>query len=254
MADTLGGTTLPCQHSEAFGIRIELVLTAEGRFNMGSANEYFSEAPIHEVTSARPFYLGRFPITQRQWISICSQNPSEFQLSADHPVDNVSWLDATRFCDLPTGLTGRRVRLPSEAEWECACRAGSTGEFLFSTEGPFLDDSIVRHRNRRELLDFAWFDENSRGTIHPVGVKKPNRWGLHDITGNVWEWCADHRHNDYVGAPADGQPWKSNAERPVRCLRGGAWDMNALRCRSTYRSWDWEDSKTNRFGFRVCVE
>jgi|GEM_PF-6684890 len=89
----------------------------------------------------------------------------------------------------------------------------------------------------------------------PVGRKRPNRWGLHDIVGNVWEWCADVWHNNYVGAPEDGSPWMAGSHRqPRRCLRGGAWDLNAFRCRSTYRSYDWKDLATDRFGLRIAAD
>jgi formylglycine-generating enzyme required for sulfatase activity len=253
MATVIDGDSLSCL--EAVGITFELCLIPEGSFKMGSGNKYFSEAPVHEVNIDRSFYLGKFPITQRQWGAVCGRNPSEFHLSEDHPVDSVSWIDSTRFCEQLSSLTGRRVRLPSEAEWEYACRAASGSEYFFTPEGPFLDDASTAAHIRRELLEFAWFDENSRGTTHPVGGKRSNGWGLCDMIGNVWEWCADHWHGSYDGVPSDGRPWlEANPRRPLRCLRGGAWDMNAFRCRSTYRSWDWEDLATNRFGLRICVE
>lgn len=234
---------------------IECLLVPAGRFPMGSANEQYSEAPIHAVAISRPFYLGRLPVTQRQWASLRSGNPSAFPLSPDHPVDSVSWLDAVRFCELASAHTGRSVRLPSEAEWEYASRAASQSEFFFSQEGPFADEASIPARLRRKLRDYAWFDENSRDTTHAVGLRRPNAWGLGDMIGNVWEWCADYWHNHYDGAPGDGRPWlEPRPTRPLRCLRGGAWDMNAFRCRSCYRSWDAEDLRTNRFGFRVCVD
>ena len=108
---------------------------------------------------------------------------------------------------------------------------------------------------RRSLQEYAWFEENSREETHPVGLKKPNPWGLFDIIGNLWEWCEDVWHSDYIGAPTDGSPWRSGADRrPRRCLRGGAWNMDAFRCRSTYRSWDRKDVATNRFGMRIAVQ
>ncbi len=222
---------------------------------MGSTNENFLETPIHLVTIPRSFYLGKLPITQRQWVSLWGRNPSQFQTSGDHPVDGVSWFDAVRFCDSLSSKAGRPVRLPSEAEWEFACRAGSDGDFFFSQEGPFADDYGTPNRVRRELRDYAWFDENSVGTTQPAGLKQPNPWGFCDMIGNVWEWCLDHWHNSYDKAPVDGRAWlDARVTKPLRCLRGGAWDMNAFRCRSSYRSWDWEHLATNRFGFRICVD
>ena len=222
---------------------------------MGSPNDGYSEAPCHLVTIPRPFYMGKLPITQRQWVGVCGASPQTSHGSGDQPIDSVSWSDASYFCDVLTGKTGHPVRLPSEAEWEYACRAGTTEEFFFSAEGPFPDDASIPNSIRLKLSNYAWFDENSLDATHPVGLKQPNAWGFHDMLGNVWEWCADFWHNSYVGAPIDGRAWLDPpATRPLRCLRGGAWDMNAFRCRSCYRSWDWESVATNRFGFRVCVE
>jgi formylglycine-generating enzyme required for sulfatase activity len=222
---------------------------------MGSSNVVFGEHPSRVVTISRPFYLGKLPVTQAQWLSVTGENPSAFPLSPDHPVENVSWLEAVRFCQIASARAGRTVRLPSEAEWEYACRAGSETEFFFCADGPFSDDASVPRRVRESLGEYAWFDENSRGSTHPAGRKQPNSFGLHDVLGNVWEWCADNWHPDYIGAPSDGRPWiEPPTAKPLRCLRGGAWDMNAFRCRSCYRSWDWESLATNRFGLRVCVE
>ena len=234
---------------------IELLRVPAGSFLMGSKNTSFGEAPPRLVTIRHSFYLGKFPITQRQWASINGDNPSEFHASADHPVDTVSWSDAVRFCSLLAGHTSRVVRLPSEAEWEYACRATSDSEFFFSSEGPFPDDVSIPGSVRRELRSYAWFEENSRETTSPIGLKQPNSWGFYDMIGNVWEWCADYWHDSYAGAPADERPWfEPPPTRPLRCLRGGAWNMNAFRCRSCYRSWDWEHLVTNRFGLRICVE
>ncbi len=235
-------------------VRIELVPIPAGDFIMGSGNEMYSEAPEHPVRFRAGFLLGRFPITQAQWTAVMGDNPSALGAEPDLPVDTVSFDHASEFCERLAGRTRCRVRLPSEAEWEYACRAGTTAEFFFGSWGPFLDDSEVPADVRRALGDFAWFEENSDGT-RPVGCKRPNPWGLHDMLGNVWEWCADVWHADYAGAPDDGRPWLDGADhQPRRCLRGGAWDMNAFRCRSPYRSYDHHDLATNRFGFRVAVD
>jgi formylglycine-generating enzyme required for sulfatase activity len=234
---------------------IELVSIPAGTFWMGSANEIFSEAPAHLVTIPRSFQLGNCPITQRQWTIIWGDNPSEFKLSADLPVESVSWSNAVRFCTLLADKTGRLVRLPSEAEWEYACRGNATGDYFFSPAGPFPDQTSVPRSIERELVEFAWFEYNSRETSHPVGLKRANPFGLHDITGNVWEWCLDYWHSSYVGAPTDGSAWLEPPHSgSIRCLRGGAWDMNAFRCRSSYRSWDREWMTNSRIGFRICVE
>jgi eukaryotic-like serine/threonine-protein kinase len=223
-------------------ITVELVLIPTGDFLMGSGNDFFSENPIHTVSFRSGFLLGRFPVTQEQWQAVMGYNPSAFRDSPNHPVDSISCDQAAEFCRRLSGLSGKLVRLPSEAEWEYACRAGTTGEFFFGHWGPFWDDSEVPWEVRQALCDYAWFDLNSGGCSKPVGLKLPNPWGLHDMLGNVWEWCADVWHDDYAGAPQDGGPWFEGEERqPRRCLRGGAWDMNAFRCRSSYRSYDHKD-------------
>jgi formylglycine-generating enzyme required for sulfatase activity len=128
-------------------------------------------------------------------------------------------------------------------------------EFFFGPWGPFLDETEVPDAVREALCNYAWFDLNSESRTWPVGRKLPNGWGLHDVVGNVWEWCADVWHDSYKGAPDDGRPWLDDAaRRPRRILRGGAWDMNAFRCRSTYRSFDHLNFATSRFGFRVAVD
>ena len=233
---------------------VELVPVPPGEFLMGSDNQFFSEAPAHLVKIRSGFLLGRYPITQGQWLAVMGNNPSAFRDSPDRPVDSVSWEKAAEFCRRLGDQSGHHIRLPSEAEWEYTCRAGTSGEFFFGPWGPVLDDSEVLWETRQALCEYAWFDLNSLGGTRPVGLKRPNPWGMHDMLGNVWEWCADVWHDDYVSAPDDGSPWVEGKQRqPRRCLRGGAWDMNAFRCRSPYRSYDHRELATNRFGFRVAV-
>jgi formylglycine-generating enzyme required for sulfatase activity len=235
-------------------VLVELVPIPPGEFRMGSDNNFFSEAPAHTVTISAGFLLGKYPITQAQWLALMGDNPSEFNVSANHPVDSVNWDQATMCCRRLSDQSGRLVRLPSEAEWEYACRAGTPAEFFFAPGGPFADDNEVPWEVRHALCEFAWFDLNSGDSTRPVGLKRPNPWGLHDMLGNIWEWCEDVWHHDYVGAPDDGSPWvEGEARQPRRLLRGGAWDMNAFRCRSPYRSYDHRELATNRFGFRVAV-
>jgi formylglycine-generating enzyme required for sulfatase activity len=239
----------------AAGVAFELIPIPAGEFLMGSENRFFAEGPVHRVTLTREFLLGKYPVTQLQWQAVMGNNPSTFRDSPNHPVDSVSWDLAVEFCHRLSGLTRCRVRLPSEAEWEYACRAGSKTEFFFGSWPPFVDDHAIPWEVRQGLCEYAWFDLNSDDRTHPVGSLRPNPWGLHDLLGNVWEWCADAWHGSYVGAPSDGGPWMENDERqPRRCLRGGAWDMNAFRCRSCYRSDDHRALATSRFGFRVAMD
>ena len=235
-------------------VPLELVPISPGEFRMGSDNLYFSESPAHSVKISSSFLLGKYPITQAQWLAVMGENPSEFRTSPDQPVDSVNWDQATAFCRRLSEQSRLQVRLPSESEWEYACRAGTASDFFFGPWGPFLDDSELVWDIRLELCEYAWFDLNSNDRTWPVGLKRPNPWGLHDMLGNVWEWCEDVWHDDYSSAPANGSPWTADAEsQPRRCLRGGAWNMNAFRCRSSYRSNDHRELATNRFGLRVAI-
>jgi eukaryotic-like serine/threonine-protein kinase len=246
----------PQEQTVAAGkVLVELVPIPPGEFLMGSDNPNFAEAPAHLVRIRSGFLLGKYLITQVQWLAVMDENPSAFRDSLDRPVDGVSWDRATEFCRRLSAQSGQHIHLPSEAEWEYACRAGTTSEFFFGHWGPFTDDVEVPREVRQALCDHAWFDLNSGDSTQPAGLKWPNPWGLYDMLGNVWEWCGDTWHSDFIGAPGDGSAWVDGAERqPRRCLRGGAWDMNAFRCRSPYRSFDHKELGTNRFGFRPAVD
>ena len=239
-------------------VPVELIAVPAGAFIMGSDNEFFAEAPAHPVKIRSEFHLAKHPITQAQWTAVMGGNPSAFHGPPTRPVDSISWEQAIDFCSRLTLQSGRRVRLPSEAEWEYACRAdatGGAGDYFFGSWGPFTDDSEVPWVAREALCDYAWFDLNSGAATQPVGLKRANPWGFHDILGNVWEWCQDVWHDGYLGAPDDGRAWVDAADKqPRRCQRGGAWDMNAFRCRSAYRSYDHRELATNRFGFRIAVD
>ena len=185
---------------------VELLPVPPGEFRMGSDNELFSETPVHVVHLASGFLLGKYPVTQAQWLDVMADNPSAFRDSPDRPVDSINWDQATEFCHRLSDQSGRRVRLPSEAEWEYACRAGTASEFFFGRWGPFLDDSEVPWEARQSLCEYAWFDLNSGDSTQPVGRRRPNPWGLHDMLGNVWEWCADAWHGTYVGGSTTAAP------------------------------------------------
>lgn len=233
----------------------ELLIVRRGEFYMGSENQHYCESPPHAVRILADFQLGKYPVTQSQWQAVMGFNPSEFSDSRDQPVDSISWDQANEFCTRMRALSGHHVRLPSEAEWEYACRGATQHDFFFGPWGPIPDEASVPTEARRALCDYAWYDLNSVEHSHSVGLKKPNPWGLYDMIGNVWEWCADVWHSDYHGAPRDGTAWVDAADlQPRRCLRGGAWDMDAFRCRSSYRSYDHKSLATSRFGFRIAVD
>lgn len=215
-----------------------------GEFQMGSAGglPYAPETPVHKVSVAYSFFVSCFPVTQEQYAALTGENPSGFRHAANLPVENVSWTDAKNFCQKLTEITGRLVRLPTETEWEYVCRAGSGSEYFFG------DDE-------KDLKEYAWFEDNANEKTHPVGLKKPNAWNVYDIVGNVWEWCEDVWQSDYTDYPADGSPNLKNIARQLRrAVRGGSWAMNAFRCRSSYRSFDWHDNQTEKLGFRVVME
>ncbi len=222
---------------------IRLQRIPAGRFLMGSPNglPIAPEGPEH-IVQIKNFWMADAPVTIEQYKAVMKRNPSKFQGHPDLPVESVSWLDVKEFCEKLSQSSEVAVRLPSESEWEYACRAGSSTQYHFG-------DSPA------ELTHYAWFENNSGERTAPVRRKKPNAWGLFDIIGNVWEWCADRWHEDYTGAPCDGSPWPGAAHTVHRrfCVRGGAWDMDAFRCRSSYRSYDWEEVGTSRTGFRIVV-
>jgi formylglycine-generating enzyme required for sulfatase activity len=233
-------------------IGIEFVLVPAGEFLMGSPlNEKrrkLWESPVHEVTIKKPFYLGKYPVTQEQWCRVMGNNPSYFR-DEKHPVENVSWKEAQEFVRKLNALedTGEKspvYRLPTEAEWEYAARAGNSGSYFFG------DDES-------KLKEYAWFLENSGLETHPVGLKNPNPWGFYDLYGNVGEWVQDEYHISYKGAPSDGRAWESlfpSVSVPVRIRRGGGWNGNAGCCRSAERLFAAQDKKLNSLGFRIVRE
>jgi formylglycine-generating enzyme required for sulfatase activity len=168
-----------------------------------------NEGPQHEVTISKPFYMGATEVTQAQYEAVMGTNPSKIK-GPTNPVVSVSWEDAGEFCRKLSEKTGKTVRLPTEAEWEYACRAGTKTRFSFG------DSDIA-------LGDYAWCGRNSGGKAHPVGRKKPNAWGLYDMHGNVWEWCVDWYGSYSSGASTDPQGAGSGG---TRVARGGAWDFD----------------------------
>ena len=198
---------LPSEMTNSIGMELKLI--AAGTFMMGEGDN------AHEVTLTKYFYLGIHEVTQAQYEAVMETNPSEFK-GASNPAEGISWGDAVRFCQELAGLpaereAGRRYRLPTEAEWEYACRAGTTTVFSFG------DDA-------GELINYGWFDKNADGMTHPVGEKLPNSWGLYDMHGNVWEWCLDwfgDFPSELVTDPVNRTPGLH------RVIRGGGWHRAA---------------------------
>jgi formylglycine-generating enzyme required for sulfatase activity len=211
----------------------EMVVIPAGSFEMGS-NDEFDEKPLHRV-SLKSFALGRTEVTQAQWKAVMGANPSSFTKCGDNcPVDNVSWDDAQIFVQKLSTKTGKKYRLPTEAEWEYACRAGERMEYCGSDKV----DSV------------SWYDEKKGfKTTYPVATKQANAFGLYDMSGNVWEWVEDGYHESYVGAPADGSEWKGYGA--TRVLRGGSWLNLAERSRAAHREWYDPSNRDSNYGFRV---
>jgi formylglycine-generating enzyme required for sulfatase activity len=220
------------------GVKLEFVWIPPGRFLMGSpANEecnYRNEGPQHQVIIASGFWMGKTEVTQRQYEQLVGENPSSFK-GADLPVDHVDRNQSKAFCEklqarLPAEMRGKTARLPTEAEWEYACRAGSKGAYAGA------------------LDKMGWYDQNSGNTTHPVGQKQANAWGLYDMHGNVWEWCWDGMRDYATSAVTDPKGADSSC-----VIRGGSWCNYAHFCRSAYRGDVGSHLRKSDLGFRVVV-
>ncbi|HTL58330.1 MAG TPA: formylglycine-generating enzyme family protein [Candidatus Limnocylindrales bacterium] len=211
----------------------DLVEIKGGRFLMGDKEQV--DAPSHEVVVSS-FYIDKYPVTQEQYQQVMGDNPSRWK-GNKNPVEQVRWSDAVKFCNQRSQLEKRQpcydlktwkcnfeadgYRLPTEAEWEYACRAGTTTAFFFGD-------------NPAKLSEYAWFEKNSGGRPQPVGQKQPNAWGLYDICGNVWEWCNDFYKVDYYKESLQTDP-RGPDEGQTKVVRGGAWRFKPENCRSGYR-------------------
>ena len=180
------------------------------------AQRYDREGPQHYV-DVPEFWMGKYVVTQEQWQAIMGNNPSRFE-GKNRPVERVSWNNATKFCEKLSKKTGRDYRLPSEAEWEYACRAGTTTPFYF---GETITEELANYRASETYADEPKGKYREQTT--PVGQFPPNAFGLYDMHGNVWEFCQDVWHSDYDGAPVDGSAWVNGGNSSYRVLRGGSW-------------------------------
>ena len=211
-----------------------------GSFDMGSDSGDANEKPVHRVTIAKPFAIGKTEVTQEQWKAVMGNNPGYFSACGDScPVEQVSWDDAQAYIKKLNAITGKQYRLPTEAEWEYACRAGSQQEFC----GGDTADSV------------AWHNGNSGkffGTSpHPAARKQANAFGLYDMSGNVWEWVADIYHENYNGAPTDGSAWEGSSS--TRVLRGGSWGKDAKYGRAAARYMFSSGYRDFSYGFRLAL-
>jgi formylglycine-generating enzyme required for sulfatase activity len=202
------------------GVRLEMAWIQPGEFKMGADDGRDDEKPVHRVRISKGFWMGKHEVTQELWEQVMGQNPSGFR-GGRNPVDSVSWRDCQIFMGALNGMVpGSGFRLPTEAEWEYACRAGTTNAFYTGNADSDADD-------------IAWHSGNSGGTTHPVGQKQANAWGLHDISGNVGEWCSDFWDDVYPsGLVLDPMGPSSGTGR---ILRGGSWNVSTVSCRSANR-------------------
>ena len=225
--------------------KIELVKIPPGSFMMGSDNGEPDEKPVHRVTINYSFYMGKYEVTRVQWHAVMGEgdySANYFNFCSTCPIDGVSWFSAQSFIRRLNQLNdGYTYRLPTEAEWEYACRAGTTGDYA------------------GDLKKMAWFSEGRiGGDFYPVGDKEPNAWGLFDMHGNAWEWCEDPYHQTYDGAPSDGSAWLSGGEQKYRVLRGAStqWTAKHLRSANRYHvapKERYEYGYIDGYGFRVVA-
>ncbi|MEA5495972.1 formylglycine-generating enzyme family protein [Limnoraphis robusta] len=250
------------------GVGLDMVLIPGGTFLMGSPEDEpesrDNERPQHEVT-IQPFFFGRYTVTQAQWRVVANYpqierelNPDPSQFKGDkRPVENVNWENAIEFCKRLSHNTRREYKLPSESQWEYACRAGTKTPFHF---GETITTDLANYRgtdNRDGQLSGSYGRGNKgkyRKQTTEVGSFPPNNFGLHDMHGNVWEWCEDHYHNSYLQVPTDGTAWiDENRKTAGRVLRGGSWNYHPGYCRSAFRllNFPLENHRYFYVGFRV---
>jgi len=263
------------------GVTLEMVELPAGSFVMGSNQNDLDQIGINYVrglskdaklavqsrllaeTPQRTvklggFYMSKYEITQAQWRAVAGlpkvnhelmSDPSAFK-GGNRPVEQISWEDAVEFCERLSRLTGRKYRLPTEAEWEYACRAGTTWPFSL---GETVEPDWVNYDGKQPYGSAAR-NTFRQQTVSVGSLGVANAFGLYDMHGNVWEWCLDDWHDTYAGAPMDGSVWQADAEKASRVLRGGAWDSSAGECRSSERKPANAQLRLNNVGFRVVVE
>lgn len=222
------------------GLVMEFVLISPGNFVMGSDPDEGDgdEKPQHRVTISHAYWMGKYEVTQAQWKAIMGTDPSHFK-GPNLPVETVSWKECQTFLAKLSQKTGRTFSLPTEAQWEYACRAGTTTPWSFGAQPELAEE-------------FGWVGTNAQEKTHPVGTKKPNPWGLYDMHGNVWEWCADGYINPYPAGEVVDPFGSLDGHPPI--VRGGGWSEHPVNLRSAYRNCNGEpDGKTDGIGFRCAM-
>jgi formylglycine-generating enzyme required for sulfatase activity len=262
-------TKLAQYYTENLGnnVTLEMVLIPKGIFMMGSPEDevlsFKSQSPQHQVT-VPTFFIGKYPVTQAQWRAVVFMPQINQQLQLDPsrfkgenlPVESVSWYDAVEFCLRLSQHTGKSYRLPSEAEWEYACRAGTTTPFHF---GKTITTDLANYRGTDNGKWLGSYGQGPKGiyrqeTTEVGSFEVANQFGLYDMHGNVWEWCQDHWHNNYESAPIDGSAWEDYYSNNRRMLRGNSWFNCPEYARSAFRATFDAYSKSSNFGFRIVCD
>lgn len=222
------------------GISIEMVKVEAGTFMMGATSEmkdpYDWEKPVHQVTLTNDYYMGKYEVTQALWQAVMGNNPSHFK-GENLPVETVNWNECQEFISKLNSMTGRKFRLPTEAEWEYAARGGKKSRGY-------------QYSGSNSISDVAWYDGNSGSKTHPVGTKQANELGIYDMSGNVYEWCSD-RYGFYSSSSQTNPTGAYFMSRRVG--RGGCWDCNAWYCRSSFRNGSTPDSRDSGLGLRLVL-
>jgi formylglycine-generating enzyme required for sulfatase activity len=243
-------TTQPEPKTNQKHIPLEMVYIPGGEFMMGSCDRESNsdERPQHLVR-LKAFYMSKYPITQRQYQAVMGENPSRFK-GDDRPVDSVSWYKAKEFCQRLSDRTKKPYSLPSESQWEYACRANSQKPFAF---GDIITTDVVNYNGRYSYVNAP--KEVCRPQTTDVGTFPANAFGVYDMHGNVWEWCEDDwysNYHGYHGMPSDGSPWvKRSNNVNIKVMRGGSWDSSGRLCRSAFRDSCSPDVHCGNVGFRL---
>ena len=230
-------------------VTMRLALVPAGKFLMGSPKderERAADETQHEVAISKPFHMGIHTVTQEQYKQVMGKNPSHFK-GAKNPVETVSWVDAAEFCKNLSQTTGKTLVPPTEAQWEYACRAGTTtpfntGEIINTAQANYCGNHVYGNGQKGKY----------REATVAVGSFKPNAFGLYDMHGNLWQWCADwHGEDYYVNSPKTDPPGPATGQS--RVLRGGSWNLHPRYCRSAFRGWVEPDLRSFYIGFRVVA-
>jgi len=218
------------------GVSFNMILVEHGSFMMGATPEmtdqYDDENPVHQVTLTHDYYIGKYEVTQKLWKAVMGSTPSRFY-GDNLPVESVSWDDCQKFIRNLNIITGRRFRLPTEAEWEYAARGGR------KSRG-------TQYSGGSDIHDVAWYKSNSDSRPHYVGTKQPNELGIYDMAGNVWEWCQDRNDRYTSSSQTDPREW-------FRVFRGGSWFRDEVHCRSSFRISTTPEFRCHELGFRLVL-